>query len=177
MRKLLLVASAAAMAVAMPALAKPGKGQGGGHSAGHGHSGAVVSGGKARTDSRANVRARSRTGANVVRIRDRDGDGIPDSRDRFDNRTAGRYGVNACPPGLAAKNNGCLPPGQARRLFTMGQRIPTGYNFYTPYSDIPLAYRDQYGLTTDGRYIYRDDSIYVVDPTTSLVTRIIDLMR
>lgn len=177
MRKFLLVVGAAAMAAAMPALAKPGKGQGGGHGAGHGRSGAVVSGGHARTDSRANLRARTRTGANVVRIRDRDGDGIPDSRDRFDNRAAGRYGANDCPPGLAAKGNGCLPPGQARRLFGIGQRVPTGYNFYTPYADIPAAYRDQYGLVTDGRYIYRDQSIYVVDPTTSMVTRIIDLLR
>lgn len=86
------------------------------------------------------------------------------------------YGANACPPGLARKGNGCLPPGQARKIFTVGQRIPTGYNFYTPYSNIPPAYRDRYGLATDGRYIYRDDSIYVVDPTTNLVSRIIDVI-
>jgi hypothetical protein len=163
MRKLLLIASAAAMAVAMPALAKPGGGQGKGH-AGHGNTHTTVSGGHARTDSRASVRARTRTGASVVRTRT--------------NVAAGnRYGANACPPGLAAKNNGCLPPGQARRMFNVGQRIPTGYNFYTPYANIPTSYRDQYGLVSDGRYIYRDQSIYVVDPTTNLVTRIIDLIR
>jgi len=27
-----------------------------------------------------------------------------------------------CPPGLAKKNNGCLPPGQAKR-YTVGQRL------------------------------------------------------
>ena len=86
------------------------------------------------------------------------------------------YGANACPPGLARKGNGCLPPGQARKIFTVGQRIPTGYNFYTPYSNIPLAYRDRYGIPTGQQYIYRDRSVYVVDPTTSLVTRIIDLI-
>lgn len=91
-------------------------------------------------------------------------------------RANNRYGANSCPPGLAAKGNGCLPPGQAKKLFNVGQRIPTGYHFYTPYGEIPVAYRDRYGLATDGRYIYRDDSIYVVDPTTSLVTRIIDLI-
>ncbi|HYE27712.1 MAG TPA: hypothetical protein VEA61_05710 [Allosphingosinicella sp.] len=174
MRKLLLAAGAAAIAIAMPATAKPGKG--GGHAGAHGKSGTVVSGGKARTDLRAAARARTRTGVGVVRIRDRDGDGIPDHRDRVDNRAAGRYGVDACPPGLAAKANGCLPPGQARKIFNVGQRIPVGYNFYTPYGEIPLAYRDRYGLVTDGRYIYRDNSIYVVDPATSLVTRIIDLI-
>jgi hypothetical protein len=88
-----------------------------------------------------------------------------------------RYGSNACPPGLAAKRNGCLPPGQARKLFNVGQRIPSGYDFYTSYGNIPVAYRDQYGLTDGYRYIQRDQSIYVVDPRTSLVTRIIDLIR
>jgi hypothetical protein len=177
MRKLLLAAGAAAIAIAIPAEAKPGQGKGGGHAGAHDKSGSVVSGGHARTDSRASVRARTRTGASVVRVRDIDGDGIPDSRDRIDNRAAGRYGVNDCPPGLAAKNNGCLPPGQARRMFSLGQRVPSGYNYYTPYGSIPLAYRDRYGLVNDGRYIYRDGAIYVVDRRTSLVSRIIDLAR
>jgi len=91
-------------------------------------------------------------------------------------RSGQRYGANGCPPGLAKKGNGCLPPGQARKLFNVGQRIPTGYGYYTPYTQIPVAYRDQYGLTDNYRYIYRDQSVYVVDPATSLVTRIIDLV-
>ncbi len=86
------------------------------------------------------------------------------------------YGSNACPPGLAKKRNGCLPPGQAKKLFNVGQRIPTGYGYYTPYRDIPAAYRDRYGLSDGYRYIYRNQSVYVVDPRTSLVTRIIDLV-
>jgi hypothetical protein len=149
MRILSMIAATAAMAIAMPALAKPGKSQG------QGHGPTVHAKGKSGAHG-AHARTRTRT---VVRT-------------RADNR----YGANSCPPGLAAKGNGCLPPGQARKLFNVGQRIPTGYNFYTPYGEIPVAYRDRYGLPTDGRYIYREDSIYVVDPTTSLVTRIIDLI-
>ena len=147
MRKLLLIAGTAAMAMTMPALAKPGN-------KGHqGHGPAVHAKGKAAKAAKpAHVRTRARTVATP------------------------NYGTNACPPGLARKGNGCLPPGQARKIFNVGQRIPTGYNFYTPYSDIPLAYRDRYGLVNDGRYIYRDDSIYVVDPTTNLVSRIIDVI-
>ena len=34
-----------------------------------------------------------------------------------------------CPPGLAKKNNGCLPPGQAKK-WTMGQRLPAGVVVY-----------------------------------------------
>ena len=32
------------------------------------------------------------------------------------------YGVGGCPPGLAKKNNGCMPPGQAKKLYA-GQRF------------------------------------------------------
>lgn len=113
----------------------------------------------------------------VVHAKGKSGAHANHGRPRARTAAGPNYGVNACPPGLAAKGNGCLPPGQARKLFNVGQRIPTGYGYYTPYSNIPAAYRDQYGLATDGRYIYRDDSIYVVDPTSRLVTRIIDLIR
>jgi Ni/Co efflux regulator RcnB len=34
-----------------------------------------------------------------------------------------------CPPGLAKKNNGCLPPGQARK-WDVGQPIPRGVTVY-----------------------------------------------
>ncbi len=35
-----------------------------------------------------------------------------------------------CPPGLAKKNNGCLPPGQARK-WDVGQPIPRGVAVYS----------------------------------------------
>ena len=79
-----------------------------------------------------------------------------------------------CPPGLA--NRGCLPPGQARRLFREGQRVPRDYRNFSDHDDIPLAYRDRFGIPTGYRYIYRDNTVYVVDPTTSLVRTIIDLI-
>lgn len=36
-----------------------------------------------------------------------------------------------CPPGLAKKHNGCLPPGHARRL-AVGQPIPPGAVYVVP---------------------------------------------
>ena len=36
------------------------------------------------------------------------------------------YGRGNCPPGLAKKNNGCLPPGQAKKRYTVGRRLPRG---------------------------------------------------
>jgi hypothetical protein len=35
------------------------------------------------------------------------------------------YGRGKCPPGLAKKHNGCLPPGQAKKRYVVGQRLPT----------------------------------------------------
>ena len=35
-----------------------------------------------------------------------------------------------CPPGLAKKNNGCMPPGQARN-WTVGQPVPRGVTVYS----------------------------------------------
>ena len=35
-----------------------------------------------------------------------------------------------CPPGLAKKNNGCMPPGQARN-WAVGQPIPRGVTVYS----------------------------------------------
>ena len=34
------------------------------------------------------------------------------------------YGRGNCPPGLAKKNNGCLPPGQAKKRYVVGGRLP-----------------------------------------------------
>ena len=37
-----------------------------------------------------------------------------------------QYGRGNCPPGLAKKNNGCLPPGQAKKRYVVGQPLPAG---------------------------------------------------
>ena len=38
-------------------------------------------------------------------------------------------GPKSCPPGLAKKNNGCLPPGQAKKRYQVGQPLPSGVTF------------------------------------------------
>src|SRR5262245_38333964 len=40
-----------------------------------------------------------------------------------------------CPPGLAKKHNGCMPPGQAKKQWEMGRPIPAGVVVY----DLPPA--------------------------------------
>jgi hypothetical protein len=38
--------------------------------------------------------------------------------------SAGKGG-KGCPPGLAKKNNGCMPPGQAKKQWNIGQPLPS----------------------------------------------------
>ena len=37
-----------------------------------------------------------------------------------------QHGRGNCPPGLAKKNNGCLPPGQAKKRYVVGRSLPHG---------------------------------------------------
>jgi len=58
-------------------------------------------------------------------------------------------------------------------------RYRVGYVFgpsytYTYLCALPPPYVTRYHLTPDYRYVYRDNYIYVVDPTTYAVTRILN---
>jgi hypothetical protein len=78
-----------------------------------------------------------------------------------------------CPPGLAKKGNGCLPPGQAKKRFARGQRIER--DWFEGYS-MPLAYRGFYQDTPDYYYNYDDDGyIYRADRGSDLISAIIPL--
>ena len=37
-----------------------------------------------------------------------------------------QHGRGNCPPGLAKKHNGCLPPGQAKKRYVVGHPLPHG---------------------------------------------------
>jgi len=53
---------------------------------------------------------------------------------------------------------------------SVGQPLPQSYSVY----NVPFAYRDRYYDTPDAWYRYNDGYIYRVDPTTRLVTAVID---
>ena len=186
MKKVLLIAGAAALATTVPAFAKGPKGNSGkgnpsmsarGHAMGGKH-------GTARTGkSWASPKAVSRTKRSAG-LTDTNGDGRIDTRDVLDrnldgvdDRTGNRYGGAACPPGLARKSPACVPPGQAKREFAEGQRLPNSYNAFTDYNAIPEAVRSQVPYSAANQYIYRDNRVYIVDPTTRAVTSVIDLLR
>ena len=59
---------------------------------------------------------------------------------------------------------------QLARDLAVGQPLPTNYGVYT----VPLTYRDRYYDTPDAMYRYNDGYIYRADPSTRLVTAVID---
>ena len=144
MKNIILIAGVAALAASAPVVAKPGQGHGNSHAK-------AAKGGKGKTRGYDSYeRDYVRGGQNVY-----------------------GYGAAGCPPGLAKKNNGCLPPGQAKKRFNVGQRLPYGYNGYTPYDQIPYDLRNQYNLDPYGRYIYDQNYVYGVDPRTNAITQIL----
>ena len=119
-------------ALVQPALAKddnPGRGGGppdrvGSPGKGHGNDNAPGQGqgqGQGQGVGRGNNQAAVPPG-NVV-IHDRD-------RTTVYNYYRGQYVAGNCPPGLAKKNNGCLPPGQAKKVWAIGQPLPGSVMFY-----------------------------------------------
>lgn len=85
------------------------------------------------------------------------------------------YGIGGCPPGLAKKHNGCLPPGQAKKLYR-GQRYPSGLGTRYTYREIPDDLRTRYDLNPNDRYYYDNGYLYRVDPRTMLVEQVISAL-
>jgi hypothetical protein len=79
-----------------------------------------------------------------------------------------------CPPGLAKKHKGCLPPGQARKLFGLGDRLdPAWFSGRA----LPAGYRDLYYDTPAYHYRYDDEGyIYRVDSRTNLISGLVPLL-
>jgi Ni/Co efflux regulator RcnB len=73
-----------------------------------------------------------------------------------------------CPPGLAKKNNGCLPPGQAKKRYVVGQRLPTTIVI----GSVPASLRLS-AAPTGYRYAYLDGDILLIDAASRLVADVI----
>lgn len=127
MKKVVLLAGAAALGIAGAAVAKPGNGHGYGHGNPHayGYEGPVG------------------------------------------------YGHGGCPPGLAKKNPSCMPPGQAKKLYGVGQRLQPGFGAPLSYSRIPYRVRERYDLSPSARYYYSNGDVYRVSPRTMVVQQVI----
>jgi hypothetical protein len=137
----------------------------------------------AQTYIHANDRAHERTGANVDHSTNANNKGAASGASanvRSNNTTHAtpNYGGDVCPPGLSSRNPACVPPGQANRTFTVGQRLSSNFRYYTDVSNIPAGALSQVPsqYQTDAyRYIYQTDRIYVVDRNTNTVVTVVNL--
>jgi hypothetical protein len=92
--------------------------------------------------------------------------------ENFRRRTVenGRYvwrepSFQGCPPGLAKKNNGCLPPGQARKLGGIDDRGTRWHRYSNWFSE-----------NRGGDWRYDRGYAYRIDPATGLVRGIVPLL-
>lgn len=85
-----------------------------------------------------------------------------------------RYNTGHCPPGLAKKHNGCMPPGQAKK-WRMGYPIPRD----VIYHDLPPSVIVQIGLPPAGHKYVRvaADILLIAIGTGIVVDAIEDLGR
>lgn len=151
MKTIFLLASAAMLVTTAP-LAAQGNGQGNNKSQGAGKSATHGKSAQART-----TRANSNGG--IIRA----------SNGRL-------YALDtrgSCPPGLSKKGNGCRPPGQAKKLYNVGQRYDRNLGSAWSYNQVPEYLRNRYSLSQNDRYYYRSGYLYQVDAKTMLVQRAI----
>jgi len=85
-----------------------------------------------------------------------------------------RFASGHCPPGLAKKNNGCLPPGQAKK-WAQGQPLPAGLPYY-------LLPQDLLGQLTPPPIGYQyirvaDDVLLMATGTRMIIDAVRDLGR
>ncbi|MEN9314211.1 MAG: hypothetical protein RIS35_604 [Pseudomonadota bacterium] len=82
--------------------------------------------------------------------------------------------ARSCPPGLAKKGNGCMPPGQAKK-WRRGYQLPRDVVFY----EVPSALIVQLGVPPAGyRYVrVAADILLIAVGTGMVIDAIEDLMR
>ncbi len=85
-----------------------------------------------------------------------------------------QYRVGKCPPGLAKKNNDCMPPGQAKK-WAVGQPLPRDVVYYA----VPQAVVLQLGTPPAGHKYVRvaSDILLIAIGSSMIVDAIQDLGR
>lgn len=185
----LAAALAATLLLPATAMAEPGKGQGGGKDkvaaahGGHGKGGAPGHGAaKKAAPPAAAVDRRGPAARDAVAVapgrRVSRTVRVDDFFDRNDEALIRRYfGTSvSCPPGLAAKNNGCLPPGQAKKAYGVGTILPR--DIYL--SPLPGDLLGRLPIAPDGYYYGRyNGDVYLVENTTRRIidTIVFNLLR
>jgi hypothetical protein len=82
------------------------------------------------------------------------------------------FSAGRCPPGLAKKGNGCLPPGQAKKqLWVVGQPLPPA----VIYQPVPRAVVQQLAPVPPGYdYVRVDNDVLLMDMTNRMVADVVN---
>jgi Ni/Co efflux regulator RcnB len=88
-----------------------------------------------------------------------------DQRTVVHNYYSEQYRIGRCPPGLAKKNNGCMPPGKARN-WAVGRPLPRDVVYY----NLPPSITVQLGVPPAGqRYVRVASDILLIAIGTGMV--------
>lgn len=86
----------------------------------------------------------------------------------FAMQPAAAAGPKNCPPGLAKKNNGCLPPGQAKKRYTVGEPLPSDIEIVlVPDSGLPPAGPGRIYARVDG------DLLLIAEATRKVIEAVV----
>jgi hypothetical protein len=82
------------------------------------------------------------------------------------------FSAGRCPPGLAKKGNGCLPPGQAKKqLWVIGQPLPPA----VVYEPVPPVVTQQLAPVPPGYgYVRVDNDVLLMDMTNRMVADVVN---
>ncbi len=102
---------------------------------------------------------------------DRSGRGFDDRQRAFiHDYYARQFRAGHCPPGLAKKNTGCMPPGQAKK-WAIGQPLPSD----VVYAELPPSVATRLGTPPAGhRYVRVASDILMITVGTSMVVDAIE---
>lgn len=78
-----------------------------------------------------------------------------------------------CPPGLAKKHNGCLPPGQAKKRYVVGRALPS-YVVYEPVPEYVLY--DLEPVPVGYQYVRVDRDVLLINMASKKVIDAVTLL-
>ena len=92
-----------------------------------------------------------------------------DAQYRHHGRDCARWRHGHC---VRWMNQGYYRSMSRHEAYRVGYRFGPDYS-YTEYSAIPRTYVTRYHLDPNNRYVYSNNTVYVVDPATYAITRIL----
>ena len=157
-------------ALALPASADNDKGKGQGQSQGKGHGQGHGQGKGDNDNDNGQGRGRAVVMPNQQIVPYQQVVVIDRDRDMVRTYYRNEYVAGRCPPGLAKKNNGCLPPGQAKKMWSVGQPLPPEVVYYpiqrqlwTQLTPPPYGYE----------YVQVDDNIVLMLTATRVIAALL----